>query len=636
LRKENSSFNISFISQPGVGMLHNNDYYGCSELEGFACYVVADGLGVENKKGEDPSARVAVEAVISAFNESPSIKKGALRRYLREAHRALSENTGNKNLRATVTVVVTDYQRLRHGHAGNSRFNLYRSGKLIEESRDHSYSLDLVDENKLHKDKVAAHAERHNLTQYCGIAKSFKPKISKRIKLLNADIFTLFTRGIWENAHTSDIMAAIKAGENDPAETTRHLERLILDKVPHDGKLDNYTACFVFVDKIFVDPDAKKRRKKIIIICIIVFLVIAIVVVALILYFNWRNRTEDSMRMAKNNGIEHIRASNFIRAGEELQTAMGLAERLRMREYISNINNHIILTTSIIHANSLLDERRYEQAVHAFRAVAIQSRYADNLALDYISARTERASGYMNVHEYIYLGDVLLRIMDFSGAETMYLSARNLASRFHYIEGRRLANEALATLHDLREQDIAAERQIAQAQAQEELTAAQFLAQGDNALLNEDFVAAMMFFGLARDKYVQLGNDIAVSAIDMRMNLGQLRMAQAGTRQEEASVYERIGDEMLARGLYVEAVNFYLRARDIFSGLGEHQRVRELQSKIDLVDIHIALAAIAVPYEAVQEPDIIVESEPFEVQEQEYVVVYYTQPEQSDQEFFLD
>ena len=594
MKKENSTLNINFISKPGVSMLHNNDYYGCSELDGFACYVVADGIISGNIKRPDPSARIAVEAVISAFNEKPSIRKRAVKRYLTQAHKALRESN-RERLRASVTVVVTDYQKLRYGYAGNSRFNLYRSGKLIEESRDHSLSWSMMEKNQLQKDKVATHAERHNLTQYCGIKRSFKPTISKKIKLSNADIFTLFTRGIWENAHTSDIMAAIKAGENDPAETTRNLERLILDKTKPGNTVDNYTACFVFVDKIFVDPDAKKRRKRIIIICIIVFLVIAIIVVALIIYFNWRQRTEDSMRMAKNNGIEHMRSNNFVRADEELQVALGLAERLRMRDYLSNINSHILLTTSITHANGLLDERRYEQAVHAFRGAANQSRHADNLALDYIDTRTARATGYMNVHEYLYLGDALLRVLDWGGAETMYLSARNLASRLHYIEGRRLANEALSTMHELREQDIAAGRQVAQTLAQEELVAAEFLIQGDNALLNGDFVAATLFFQLARDKHVELGNDTTVSAIDMRMDLARLRTAQAGSRADEGAIYERLGNEMLMQGLYTEAAEFYLRARNAFTAAGDYQRIQEIQSRLDLVEIYIALASMSVP-----------------------------------------
>jgi len=163
MRKENSEFNMYFLSQPGVQLLHNNDYYGCSELDGFACYVVADGLCSGNHKQPDPSARIAVEAVISAFNEKPSIGKGAIAKYLKAAHNALYDTKYVTGGRASVMVVVTNYQRLRYGHAGNCRFNLYRSGKIFEESDDNSLALELIKSSRLQKDKIAEHEERNNL-----------------------------------------------------------------------------------------------------------------------------------------------------------------------------------------------------------------------------------------------------------------------------------------------------------------------------------------------------------------------------------------------------------------------------------------------------------------------------------------
>ncbi|MCL2837433.1 MAG: hypothetical protein FWE00_11990, partial [Defluviitaleaceae bacterium] len=256
MRKENSTFNLNFLSEPGAQVLHNNDYYGCSELDKFACYVIADGMLSGNDKHEDLSARLAVEAVITAFNANPSIKRRHVAKYLEAAHKALRDNKGKIRRRASVTVVVTNYQKLRYGYAGNCRFNLYRSGKLIEESKDHSLSWMLMEEGQLPKDKIAYHAERNNLEMYCGTMRYFSPTVSKKIKLKDADIFSLFTRGVWENAHTNDMLVAIQSGENDPAEATRHLERLILDAVPVNGNTENYTVCFVFVDKVFIDPEA--------------------------------------------------------------------------------------------------------------------------------------------------------------------------------------------------------------------------------------------------------------------------------------------------------------------------------------------------------------------------------------------
>ena len=68
-----------------------------------------------------------------------------------------------------------------------------------------------------------------------------------------------------------------------------------------------------------------------------------------------------------------------------------------------------MLAESILHAEGLLTSRNYERAADAFGAAANRSRYAYNLAIIHIEAQRERATGYMNVHEFIFLGDIFSR-----------------------------------------------------------------------------------------------------------------------------------------------------------------------------------------------------------------------------------
>jgi len=220
MRKENSAFNSNFLSERGTYALHNNDYYGFYELEEFARYVIADGLLPGDNKHLDFSAVKAVEAVISAFIENPSIRSKALKRYLERANEELKNDKSKRVSRASVMVVVTDYKSLRYAHAGNCKFNLYRSGRLVTESKDHSLSRELADDKKIQKDKVARHEERNNLTMYCGIKKSFMPYVSSKMKLRDADVFSVFTKGIWENANTNDMLASVQSAENVPKEAS--------------------------------------------------------------------------------------------------------------------------------------------------------------------------------------------------------------------------------------------------------------------------------------------------------------------------------------------------------------------------------------------------------------------------------
>jgi len=418
--------------------------------------------------------------------------------------------------------------------------------------------------------------------------KSFSPTVSRKIKLRNSDIFSLFTRGIWENADTSDIQKAIQAGENDPKATSDELERLLLDASPLSENIENYTVCFVFVDKVYLDPEAAKRRKRIIIISVIAILVIAIIVVVIILYNNWRERTRNEMQIAYHNGIKYIHGTNFIRAGEELDTAYELAQKLRDNKYKSDINNYKMLVDAIIYADGLFEAKNYEQAMDAYGAATNQSRYADNLAISYIEAQRERAFGFMDVHDYIYLGDTLADIKDWDNAESKYLTARRLASRLQYMEGRKEATDALDAMYQRMQQELEEQLALAQELARTEIGAAEFIIDGDKALLDGDLVAATLFYQMAREKYSEMGNDSVVAFIDRKMELIDVKVTQNEHQLGYAADYVIAGDEMAALGEYIDAKRFYLLAREIYANLGQDQLLSEVQAKIELVDLYLA------------------------------------------------
>jgi serine/threonine protein phosphatase PrpC len=250
MRKENSSFQTAFVSYEG-SKLFNNDYYGAAELGKYACYVAADDLRAGDV--ESPGARVAVQAAIAAFHEHPSIGKKALRRYVRAAHRALLDNPGHLSLRASIAVVITDYETARCAWVGNTRFYLYRLGRLLYETKDHSLSREMAAQGELPLDQIARHEERNNLTSYLGKPGILYPELTKRLKLQDGDIFTLLTCGVWERCDAGDIRSAFDSAENDPQRAIVGIERLMLDLNPQD--IDNYTVAVVFADKLYVDPN---------------------------------------------------------------------------------------------------------------------------------------------------------------------------------------------------------------------------------------------------------------------------------------------------------------------------------------------------------------------------------------------
>lgn len=105
MRKQNSDFEARFISEEG-SRLKNRDYFGYVELDEFACYVIADGI---TEVTDVESARLAIETVILSFQENPSLSKRTVKRLLKRANRALLGKESDRRLKASITVVVTDY-----------------------------------------------------------------------------------------------------------------------------------------------------------------------------------------------------------------------------------------------------------------------------------------------------------------------------------------------------------------------------------------------------------------------------------------------------------------------------------------------------------------------------------------------
>lgn len=150
MRKYNSEFKTAFISEEG-SKLKNNDYFGFVELDKYACYVIADGI---TDVRDSESARKAIEAVVTAFQNAPGMSKGKIKSYLRFANKELLTGKSYEKLKASLTVVVSDYEKFRYGYAGNTRLRLYRDGKKILATADMSLSQKLVKDGEIAEDKL--------------------------------------------------------------------------------------------------------------------------------------------------------------------------------------------------------------------------------------------------------------------------------------------------------------------------------------------------------------------------------------------------------------------------------------------------------------------------------------------------
>ena len=582
MRKQNSAFKTAFTSEADKN-LKNTDSFGYVELDKYACYVVADGI---DDQVDGTSAKLAVDTIISAFTEAPSMRKGAIRRYLRAANRALLAADSKMRLKASVIVVVSDYVKLRYGQAGNARLRLYRDGFLRLQSKDQSLSMDLVKAEKLEPDKLAKHQERHNLYCYLGQDKDFRPYISKKFKLSDSDAAALMTRGLWEHVDDGILKDAFADASDEPQETVDAVEDLLLSAQPED--LGSYTFATIFFNKVYTDPNRKRKIKRAVMIAIPILLVLVVAAIVLIVLYNNRQKQIASMEQNYYDTIEYIQEDNYIRAQEKCQEALSLAEDLGDDEIRSDADNYLKLIESVIAGDDALTNGQYSDAQRYFLNAQNRSRYADNLGQDYISDRLAQTSQYMSVYEMISLGDTLAQGMQYEAAEEQYLAARALAAQIYFDTGRDDAIAALEQLYADQAEQEAQDAEAAQETAAAQAAAASVAAEGDAAFAQGEYERARTFYTTALQQYTELEDQAQIDALTAKLASIAALQADQAALAAEAQSYASQAEAQYSAGNFVQAKKYYLLARDVYAQLGDDAKLSEVTRRLEVIEMGIS------------------------------------------------
>ena len=581
MRKYNSSFKTAFLSEAG-SRLENNDYFGFVELDGYACYVVAD--GITQMRGSE-SARTAIEAAINAFQENPGISRRKLKGYLRSVDRELSNAKGYEKLKASVTVVVTDYQKCRYGYAGNTRFRLYRNGKNIRASFDMSMGQDLVREEKISQDRLAEHEERTNLYSYFG-GKSFHPYLSRKIRLQDGDIITLYTRGIWENVDEGELADVFSEAGDEPSEECDKVEDLLLSRQPED--LEDYTFAAIYIDKVFLDPKRKKRIRKAAIISVAVAAVLLGICLAVFFWRRDRAQKREDMEQYFSNMGTYIEDDNYIRAKEECEKALEMAGKLRDEEAAERYRSYLVFLEAVISADDIYASGDYSGAGDAYLAAQARARHADNAGADYIAKKLQQIGDYEQVFDSIAMGDRLLELGSYELAEEKYLQAKAKAAAIHFSDGRQQALDALDALYE--EWDAALEETEAEreALAAAQASAAELVKQGDAACAEKDYDGALVYYLIAQEKYGELDDTAQIALLNRKISALNEKKAEAEARMEEARAMEEQARKFEEEGDYEQAKAQYQYAKAVYTEIGQDNKANEVQGKIDILETKTA------------------------------------------------
>lgn len=586
MRKINSTFKTAFISEAGAA-LKNNDYFAYVELDDYACYVIANSI---TDRIESESAKLAVENAIRHFQENPSMRRRAMQSYLKATNEDFLSANSNEKLKASICIVVTDYEKLRFGIAGNTRFRLYREGIVAFASHDMSLTQDLIDAEKLPENILSKHEERHNLYTYLGQEKDFSPYISQSIKLINGDIVSLYTSGIWENIDEGELDDVFSEAGDEPQPILDEVEDLLLSRQPKN--LTNYTIATIFIDKIFTDPNRARRIRRMIRIAIIVFIILLILGIIFYIWYSNRQDKKHKMNLYTDNTVTAIQDNNYIRAQSEVKKGIDLAENLDDEERINLLNNYSRLIDAVIAADNDYKNEQYTDAYEAYQNALDISRYADNLGESYINKQIMQCENYLSVSDLIALGDKALEENDFDKAEKNYFEAKKMALKAHDLNGNQQAKEALEKLYEQKKQMQDEQDKKDKQKLSEDIS--DLITQGDNLQQGGDYVGAeakyMEAKELAAKNYDADSKKEALSALEKLDEVKAKAQAQRQKNIDEqsekymtAALVLARGDDAFSAGDYTNANAYYNTALEQYTSLGDNSMCQSISFKLQQV-----------------------------------------------------
>jgi serine/threonine protein phosphatase PrpC len=165
--------------------------------------VVADGMG--GHAGGEIAAQICVRLFIERFQrEAKPVLKNPfkfLQDSMTRAHEALGSYANQFSMletpRTTCVACVVQAAHAYWAHVGDSRLYLFRDGRLIAETKDHSKVQYLVDRGIIAAGEVAKHPDRNRVFSCLGGLVDPVIDLGKRTLLHDGDVIMLCTDGFW-------------------------------------------------------------------------------------------------------------------------------------------------------------------------------------------------------------------------------------------------------------------------------------------------------------------------------------------------------------------------------------------------------------------------------------------------------
>lgn len=170
-------------------------------VPGCVLAVVADGMGGKSggRKAADQVMLTAVQ-LFERYHPDSDDPHALLKQIVRESHSMIRLTALSTEQEPHSTIACALFQaddaRCYWTHVGDSRIYVFRDGRLIRRTKDHSYVQALVDKGELVEAKARNHPMSNVLTCSLGMSE-LPPGDVDEIELMPDDTLMLCSDGVW-------------------------------------------------------------------------------------------------------------------------------------------------------------------------------------------------------------------------------------------------------------------------------------------------------------------------------------------------------------------------------------------------------------------------------------------------------
>jgi PPM family protein phosphatase len=230
-------------SDVGLRRTRNEDAFLLVPEAGL--FAVADGLG-GHASGEVAS-RLAVESLRDAFGRLEGAPAERLRGAVLEANRIVhARSAADPHLSGMGTTLVSAWFPERGpiavAHVGDSRAYVFRDGRLVRLTEDHTLLAEFIREASPTDEEIAAYPNKHVVVRALGMRDTVEVDVSL-VDVREGDLLLLCCDGLFGMV-SDDQMAGILRQEG--ADILR-ANQVLVDAAIDAGGVDNVTAVLVEV-----------------------------------------------------------------------------------------------------------------------------------------------------------------------------------------------------------------------------------------------------------------------------------------------------------------------------------------------------------------------------------------------------